>query len=178
MPQPFSHATTIHLHLCAVAFLNNQQDPSPGQRAQPSTCTWKLWKRQFLTQELRKNKGKNLAAVSKEQFMLFLLATTFAAPHETYLGNKNCLLSAENFPKLTSFQHDCLNVPQMVKKGGPRRTMVIERRSLSPKQSTSNSSILNNPYFKSKCGKRGGVITLDMNESLLLWNMSSVKNEV
>lgn len=148
VPQPFSHAMTKHLHLCAVAFLNNQQDRSPGQRAQPSTCTWKLWRRQFLTQKVPKNKGKDLAAVSKEQFMLFLLATTFAVPHETCLGNMNCLLSAENFPKLTSPQHDWLNVPQMVKKGGPRRkTVVIERRSLSPKQSISNSSILNNLSF-------------------------------
>lgn len=99
---PFSHATTKHWHLCAVAFLSNQLDPIPGQGAQPSTCTWKLWSRQFLTQKLPKNKGKDLAAVNKEQFMLFLLATTFAVPHETYLGNTNCLLSAENFPKLTS----------------------------------------------------------------------------
>lgn len=111
--------TTKHLHLCVVAFLNNQQDPSPCQKAQPSTCTWKLWSRQFLTQKLPKNKEKDLAAVNKEQFMLFLLASTFAVPHETYLGNMNCLLSAGTFPKLTSLQHDQLNVPQTVRKGGP-----------------------------------------------------------
>lgn len=119
VPQPFSHVTTKHLHLCAVAFLNSQQDPSPGQKAQPSTCTWKLWSRQFLTQKLPKNKVKDLAAVNKEQFMLFLLASTFVVPHETYLGNMNCLLSAWTFPKLTSLQHDRLNVPQTVGKESP-----------------------------------------------------------
>lgn len=102
MPLPSSHAMIKHLHLCAVAFLNSQQDPSSGQRAQPSTCTWKLWSRSFLTQKLPKNKGEDLGSVSKEQFMLFLLATTFAVPHETHLGDMDCLLSAGSFPKLTS----------------------------------------------------------------------------
>lgn len=122
--------------------------PQPQSESQAQPGTWKLWSRQFLIQKMPKSKGKDLAAVSKEQFMLFLLASTFAAPHEIYLENMNCLLSAGNFPKLTSLQHDWLNVPQMVKKGGPRRkTVAIERCSPSLKQSVSNFSILNNLYF-------------------------------
>lgn len=82
VPQPFSHVTTKYLHLCALAFLNNQQDPSPGQKAWPSTCTWKLWSRHFLIEKLLRDKRKDLAAVSKEQFILSLLDITFADLHD------------------------------------------------------------------------------------------------
>lgn len=89
--------------------------------------------------EVPKNKGKDSAA--KEQFTLFLSATTFAVAPETYVGNTNCLLPAGTFPKLTSPQHERLNVPRPAREGVPRRRVVVrERRSLSPQQVSVNQT--------------------------------------
>lgn len=90
------------LHLHAVAFQSVHCVHQVISLGHSVARMQKLWGSQLLTQKLPKKKGKDSAAISNKQFMLFLLVTIFVVGLETYIGNVNWLLSARTSPKLIS----------------------------------------------------------------------------
>lgn len=99
-PSPLCHNETLAPACCG--FSERPLCP-PGHQpwSQPSTYAETV-EQPASYPEVAQEEGKDSAAISNKQFMLFLLVTIFAVGLETYMGNVNWLLSARTSPKLIS----------------------------------------------------------------------------